>query len=136
MSLSIIIEHYLQLLDPYLCQHLEQNYVQSQLYGLRWARLMLGREYPVTHNSLFRIWDFMFAACYDAEYNTSHYVFDDDIPPNVYSLLANARVCNYHKGSNIGKRASQQDRVSYVCTPLLGILGDFILAMLIQVRNN
>lgn len=97
---------------------------------------MLGREYPVTHNSLFRIWDFMFAACYDAEYNTSHYVFDDDIPPNVYSLLANARVCNYHKGSNIGKRASQQDRVTYVCTPLLGILGDFILAMLIQVRNK
>eukprot|EP01031_Cornospumella_fuschlensis_P024383 gene24383-29478_t len=36
-------EHYLRILDPALAQHIEDVYIQAQLYGLRWARLLLAR---------------------------------------------------------------------------------------------
>jgi hypothetical protein len=80
----------------------------------------------------------MFASCFDAE--TEHLpaaaYMDDDAPPNVYSLLANVRAMNYNKNSNTGKRIAGAERVNYVCTPLLGVLGDLMLAMLIQVTSS
>lgn len=116
--------------------------MQSQLYGLRWTRLMLGREFPVTHSHVFRLWDFMFASCYDAEF--SHEVAkkkqyqDEDSLPNVYSLYANAVVRGYHRDTNaIAKKQSNGSiKLTYVTTPLLGALGDFMLAMLIQIRDE
>lgn len=120
------------MLDPALSQHLEESFVQSQLYGLRWSRLLLGREFPVDHKYLYRLWDFMFACCYDVESGRPANYLDDDAPPNVYSVLANVRALNYTKKSNLGKRLSN-DRVLYVPTPLLGALGDVMLAMLIKV---
>lgn len=174
-----IQEHYLGTLDPPLCNHLERLYIQSQLYGLRWSRLLLGREYPLHHHSLLLIWDYMFAACYEAEHTSNTLLLDDDVPPNVYSVIANVRVKQHTKNSNVDKRivtiqpsqlsnstsnkgsnkggigsiggmggmkksydplssqsqpqGQQQQSVMYVCTPLLGILADFMLAMLIQV---
>ncbi len=74
----------------------------------------------------------MFASCYDVESGRPADYLDDDAPPNVYSVLANVRALGYNKNSNVNKRHSQ-DRVSYVCTPLLGALGDLMLAMLIKV---
>ena len=131
---SKIQEHYLRILDPPLAQHLEDSFVQSQLYGLRWSRLLLAREFPVTHTLLYRLWDFMFACCYDAENSKYAAYLDDDAPPNVYSMLAMARSLDFGKNSNFGKR-NAGDRVQYVCTPLLGALGDLMLAMLIQVPH-
>jgi hypothetical protein len=137
-KLPFVLEHYLRVLDRQLCQHLEESFVQAQLYGLRWSRLLLAREFPVTHSLLFRLWDYMFASCFDAE--TEHLpaaaYMDDDAPPNVYSLLANVRAMNYNKNSNTGKRIAGAERVNYVCTPLLGVLGDLMLAMLIQVTSS
>ncbi len=193
------------ILDPPLCSHLEGLYIQSQLYGLRWSRLLLGREYSVTHKQLLTLWDYMFASCYDAEHSSNSVLLDDDVPPNVYSVLANVRVLQHHKESNKNKREvaeaarkqqllklqqqqlQQQQQaaavvagglnntlatggssraitpppapiipaskkgpgpnylkdggveyvgVMYVCTPLLGALADFMLAMLIQVSPH
>lgn len=131
------IEHYLRILDPMLSQHLEECFVQSQLYGLRWSRLLLGREFSATHSHLFRLWDFMFASCYEAENNTNaHQYEDEDSLPNVYSMFAYTRMNKLLKDCNVGKRKHKDDKVTYVCTPLLGALGDFMLAMLIQIRTE
>lgn len=37
---------------------------------------------------------------------------------------------------NAQKRVNKTDKVSYVCTPLLGSLADCMLAMMIQVRDQ
>ena len=63
-------------------------------------------------------------------------LFDDDAPPNVYSVLATVRMSGYRWDTNKQRKAiSASDGVkfSYVCTPLLGSLADFMLAMLLQV---
>lgn len=131
----MFVEHYLGLLDPRLSRHLEENYLQAQIYGLRWSRLLLGREFPMTHEFTFRLWDFMFASCFEAECNSMDALLDEDIQPNVYSVFAQVRFQGYKKDSNANKkRESTTDRVTYVITPLLGALADFMLAMLIHVR--
>lgn len=78
----------------------------------------------------------MFASCYDAEFHTSTELLDDSAPPNVYSVLASVRIAGARSDSNEGKRVNKTDKVNYVCTPLLGALGDFMLAMMIQVRED
>lgn len=164
---SKIQEHYLGLIDPSLCQHLEENFVQSQLYGLRWTRLLLGREFPATDAQLFRVWDYMFACCYEAEHFSPEDFLDDDMPPNIYSVLASVRIANFHQAQQKARkekeaekrreRAAFQDPLraetdvdseseggepfrpppsNYVCTPLLGALGDFMLGMLMQIRDE
>ena len=65
-----IQEHMLRGLDPQLCTHLEDNFIQAQLYGMRWSRLLLGREFELTEDSLLRIWDYMFACVLDAHMTT------------------------------------------------------------------
>jgi len=134
-----VVEHYLRILDPSLCQHLEGCFVQSQLYGLRWARLLLGREFEAPQ--LFLLWDFLFAACWDAEHGDSEALLDEDAPLNVYSVLASVRMAGHTKRTNKDRRALYNEekmkkegiKFSYVCSPLLGVLADFMLAMLLQV---
>jgi hypothetical protein len=138
-------------LDPALCTHLENSFVQSQLYGIRWSRLMLGREFSVTAEHLYKLWDFIFASCYDAETSSADELLDDDAPPNVYSVLADVRMRGFHKRTNKENKqraASASSSTSssssssaagvkftYVCTPLLGSLADFMLAMFLQVST-
>jgi hypothetical protein len=126
----------LRLLDPSLAAHLEENYIQSQLYGLRWSRLLLGREFTLAGNQVFQLWDFMFASCYDAEFNSAEDLMDDSALPNVYSVLANTRIQGYKMHHNVNKRTNKTDRITYVCTPLLASLADCMLAMMIQVREK
>ena len=64
-------ENLLRQLDPELCDHLEQSFVQSQIYGMRWARLILGREFPLTTTHCFRIWDYVFACACSANDGTN-----------------------------------------------------------------
>lgn len=115
--------------------------MQSQLYGLRWSRLMLGREFLVTHEQLFVLWDYMFACSLDAETNHETSVsdlMDADAPTNVYSVLANSRLLGNLKNKNVNLRekSGADNKFSYVVTPLIGSLGDFMLAMLLQVRPS
>jgi hypothetical protein len=132
----ILLEHYLRILDPKLSHHLEENYIQSQLYGLRWSRLLLGREFTLVNHNMLKLWDFMFASSFDAENNTLDSLLDDSVPPNVYSVLANVRFLEHKKSSNQGKRLSKNDKVIYVCTPILGALGDIMLSMFMQVKQS
>eukprot|EP00607_Mallomonas_marina_P010543 CAMPEP_0182418890 /NCGR_PEP_ID=MMETSP1167-20130531/3266_1 /TAXON_ID=2988 /ORGANISM="Mallomonas Sp, Strain CCMP3275" /LENGTH=627 /DNA_ID=CAMNT_0024593351 /DNA_START=255 /DNA_END=2138 /DNA_ORIENTATION=- len=37
--------------------------VQPQLYGMRWARLLLGREFPLSSHLSLRVWDYLFTEC-------------------------------------------------------------------------
>jgi hypothetical protein len=112
-----IQEHYLRELDPDLCSHLEENYIPAQLYGIRWSRLMLGREFPMTHKHCLRIWDYMFATC-RSQVNVdapAEFRADADLTPQE-SIALRSRYGPY--------------------TPLLAALGDFILAMLLQIRER
>jgi TBC1 domain family protein 5 len=63
----------LKLIDPKLCKHLQNCTIQAQLYGMRWTRLLFGREFPLTHNECYRIWDFIFAS-YD---DSAHVIHND-----------------------------------------------------------
>ena len=112
-----IQEHYLRELDPDLCSHLEENYIPAQLYGIRWSRLMLGREFPMTHEHCLRIWDYMFATC-RSQVNVdapAEFRADAGLTPQE-SIALRSRYGPY--------------------TPLLAALGDFILAMLLQIREK
>ncbi|KAJ3093956.1 hypothetical protein HK100_006339 [Physocladia obscura] len=49
----------IQVLDPTLCSHLKHLNIEPQLYGLRWIRLLFGREFPF--EELLCLWDGLFA---------------------------------------------------------------------------
>jgi hypothetical protein len=100
---------------------------------------MLGREFPVTHSHVFRLWDFIFASCFVAEFDSDTLLrsgAEEDSIPNVYSLFANAVLRGYQKDTNDKLKKSGTTKLTYVCTPLLGALGDLMLAMLIQIRQE
>lgn len=46
--------------DPELQQHLQKLAIQPQLYGLRWMRLLFGREFPL--KEMLAIWDALLAS--------------------------------------------------------------------------
>ncbi|KAI8886319.1 RabGAP/TBC [Backusella circina FSU 941] len=50
---------FLRTADPYLYRHLESFGIEPQLYGIRWIRLLFGREFEI-HNLLV-LWDAIFA---------------------------------------------------------------------------
>lgn len=106
---TVIQEHLLRAFDPELCTHLEEAYIQAQLYGMRWARLMLGREFSASETQLLRIWDYIFASCRVVE-KSSHPLELET------SWYAKAR--------------------SGPSSPILDALGDFMLAMLLHIRNE
>ena len=62
-------------MDPELSQHLENEHISAQLYGIRWSRLLLGREFSAANYDIFLIWDYIFACCYEAE----NFYLDRDI---------------------------------------------------------
>ncbi|KAI9103086.1 rab-GTPase-TBC domain-containing protein [Phlyctochytrium arcticum] len=49
----------LRVVDHDLYQHLEKQGIEPQLYGIRWLRLLFGREFPIPE--LFTLWDGLFA---------------------------------------------------------------------------
>ena len=58
-----------------MSQHLENEHISAQLYGIRWSRLLLGREFSAANYDIFLIWDYIFACCYEAE----NFYLDRDI---------------------------------------------------------
>lgn len=65
-SAVVAYSHYLQNVllaevDPELHQCLQRHGVNPQLYGMRWARLLLSREIPVTGAGCLRLWDYILA---------------------------------------------------------------------------
>ncbi|KAI7897609.1 rab-GTPase-TBC domain-containing protein [Cokeromyces recurvatus] len=59
MTCYRIHHHYLRTVDPLLYQHLENFGIEPQLYGLRWIRLLFGREFDIYE--LLKLWDAIFA---------------------------------------------------------------------------
>jgi hypothetical protein len=57
---GLIIDVLLRQVDPDLCDFLESQDIQSQLYGMRWARLLLGREFRGMDQQVLWAWDFIF----------------------------------------------------------------------------
>ncbi|KAK9384369.1 rab-GTPase-TBC domain-containing protein [Lipomyces mesembrius] len=55
-----IQEHYLRNIDPELERHLRVLGVEPQLWGIRWIRLLFGREFKFSR--LLNVWDCLFAA--------------------------------------------------------------------------
>ncbi|KAK9243917.1 rab-GTPase-TBC domain-containing protein [Lipomyces tetrasporus] len=55
-----IQEYYLRHIDPELERHLRQLGVEPQLWGIRWIRLLFGREFEFSR--LLNVWDCLFAA--------------------------------------------------------------------------
>lgn len=138
------------MLDSELCEHLEECHVSAQIYGMRWSRLLLGREFTAANSVLFKLWDFLFACCYEAETVSADALLDIDSRPNINSLLASVRIAGHNQHSNEERRnitsmgtvkhvspneSSAPDAPQYVCTPLLGALGDLMLAMMLNVRT-
>ncbi|CAG8440468.1 11923_t:CDS:10 [Diversispora eburnea] len=59
MKCNKIHEEYLQKIDPDLYHHLKDLEIEPQLYGIRWVRLLFGREFPL--EKVLILWDGMFA---------------------------------------------------------------------------
>lgn len=141
-------EHYLRQLDSELCHHLEECHISAQIYGLRWCRLLLGREFTSENALLFRLWDYMFACCYEAEHMSNEALLDIDARPNHCSVFTAVRVQGHTQHTNEVRRntsslgtvkhespneSSAPAVPNYECTPLLGALGDMMLAMMLNV---
>lgn len=69
---TTVQEHFLRDLDPDLCAHLEDSYVQAQLYGMRWCRLLFGREFHMTDSMCFKLWDYIFACCLQSDHSNDY----------------------------------------------------------------
>ncbi|VDK70027.1 unnamed protein product [Litomosoides sigmodontis] len=59
IKLRSIMNDILAVIDPAMYQHLSKLKILPQTYGIRWLRLLFGREFPI-HDLLF-IWDAIFA---------------------------------------------------------------------------
>ncbi|KAL4003829.1 Rab-GTPase-TBC domain family protein [Acanthocheilonema viteae] len=59
IKLRSIMNNILAIVDPAMHQHLSKLKILPQIYGIRWLRLLFGREFPI-HDLLF-IWDAIFA---------------------------------------------------------------------------
>ena len=57
----IYVEFYLGQYDNTLCKLLEDRGIQSHLYGMKWTRLLFGREFTMANNLCFKVWDFIIA---------------------------------------------------------------------------
>ena len=109
-------ENLLRQLDPLLCDHLEQSFIQSQIYGMRWARLILGREFPLTCTHCFRIWDYVFACTCSANVQVNTETKIDDKIDNEVIIKSKTRYS--------------------ITTPMLIAVGNFMLAMLLHIRKE
>lgn len=103
-----IQETTLRKVDQQLCQHLEASYVQAQLYGMRWSRLLFGREFPLTHSHGLRVWDFLFAQSLD--------------------------LGETHQGSSSASAGNSHKKGT--SSMLLKAVADMVLAMLLFVRDD
>ncbi|KAH9492426.1 TBC1 domain, member 5 [Bulinus truncatus] len=57
-KLTRIQDYILKKFDPELHQHLERLEIAPQIYGIRWLRLLFGREFPM--QDLLMLWDAIF----------------------------------------------------------------------------
>ncbi|BFZ22195.1 hypothetical protein BsWGS_25234 [Bradybaena similaris] len=57
-KLTRIQDYILKKFDPELHQHLERLEIVPQIYGIRWLRLLFGREFPM--QDLLMLWDAIF----------------------------------------------------------------------------
>jgi hypothetical protein len=157
-------EEMLRALDPALCLHLEDNYVQAQLYGMRWSRLLLGREFEAVEDSLFRIWDYIFASSLAVPVTDMKSLEKGQIKPAAIARL-NVPQCEVNSNSDplfntppspVSSPDCKEKEVAVVdeCmtssavmkakrkarfdkpSPILESLADFMLAMLLHIRDD
>jgi len=117
---SRIQEHFLRQIDPELCEKLEECYIQGQIYGLRWARLLLGREFSLSHSRSLRLWDYMFASCWEGGSIKIASAALEELSSAQASVSSASIVLRERYGSY---------------SPLMGVLGDLMLAMLLHIRE-
>jgi hypothetical protein len=58
-----IIENLLRSIDSDLCDYLENLDIPYQLFGMRWSRLLLSREFKSIDKHVLPIWDYIFYSC-------------------------------------------------------------------------
>ena len=61
---TLVQDGYLKEIDPDLQHCLTVQGIYPQIYGMRWARLLFGREFVMTHDSALYLWDFLFSTLY------------------------------------------------------------------------
>lgn len=107
---------YLPCFDPELSAHLVNAEIHSQFYGLRWTRLLLGREFKLCDTHILRIWDCLFSS---KKHEKSE-------------IKNEKKKCNF-LGSEISDDyfVEKEDYCS-----LLVALRDFMIAMLIYIRSD
>lgn len=136
LFMMYVVEHFLRQIDPELCEHLESTYIQSQIYGLRWARLLLAREFPMTENQALRLWDYMFATCYDEHMVNNTAVASQPLDTPRFSedsddLLMMSELKSAQASVTSASKALKARYGNY--SILMGVLGDFMLAMILHV---
>jgi hypothetical protein len=109
---------YLPCFDPELSAHLVNAEIHSQFYGLRWTRLLLGREFKLCDTHILRIWDCLFSSK-NHEKNQE--------------IKNEKSVKSHFLGSEISDD-NFSEKKDY-CS-LLVALRDFMIAMLIYIRSD
>jgi TBC1 domain family protein 5 len=147
-------EHFLRDLDPELCTHLEECFVQSQLYGMRWCRLLFGREISMTPSHGLRVWDYLFACC--AMSPSNYYSYSHSRLEAEFGRVSRLSVATTfdETGATPGVNSSPCAGLSGLggnrmdpeiqamiakkaaYTPLIAAVADIMLAMLLKVKAS
>lgn len=114
----LITEHLLRRLDPELTTVLEERFIQAHLYGMRWTRLLFGREFIVADQYVLRLWDFMFGYCLNV--------------PAVTPLIAAQELFSINATEDAMKAKARFGPASN----LLSAISDVMIAMLLTVSTN
>lgn len=114
-------DKHLNKLDPVLCTTLIDNNVYAQVYGMRWTRLLFGREFPMTHTMSFRNWDYILSAAFHNDGSSSRGSGGDA------SIFSACRIFAHPE-----KKPKRWGEYG----PIIDVVGDFALGMMLNVRQD
>jgi hypothetical protein len=143
MCVCVFSEHYLRQIDASFWHHLHQGDIEAQLYGMRWARLLFGREFPLTDTHSLRLWDYMFSYCGEWGYSqpdaassaSSSTASTSPAAMKAVPLLATGKRLNAEETMIRNQVSVDVGLGDEVPRPLLRAVADLMLAMLLYVST-
>jgi hypothetical protein len=153
---TVVQDRYLGEIDQELSHFLSVQGVYAQIYGMRWSRLLFGREFPMSHTHALRLWDFLFCSMWALGSGSSSSSSADPAPEVTKQAQQQAPRLIRRAGAGAGAGAAGEaaagadsNGTAAMMPPapprksgcngaefslLINLCGDVMLAMLISMR--
>jgi hypothetical protein len=120
LSTPAPLDRYLRQVDPAFSDHLEEGDIQAQLYGMRWSRLLFGREFPLSHNLSLKLWDYIFG----------YWLEMDLVKDPAYTGGLNSPTASGREGNRMIIDVGLEEKKA---KPIIRAVADLMIAMLLYV---